>query len=476
MKTLLYSDRPYFLITCSGVILSIFASLLIAFYGLHFGILVILICLSLAVAYVAITNITIGIYLTFILSFFLSFINRVFQLYQYPIGSIFDILIVLMFFGLLLKYKSRNISAFDELRKDSVRLLLIIWVIVNCFQILNPAAPSTQGWFMAVKSNLYPVMYFFIFYYAITSFKQVKTLIKIWFVIILFAALYSFKQRYIGLAWYENFVYTNELMNSLFVTWGRLRVFAFLNDPMSYGLVVLNTFLLGFSLLFTSLTPYKKIILILFLAIILWSLLLTNARTAYFLLPVGLLFFGLITLNWKVIVVLLFGLTMGVGVILTSWNPEIHVFKTAFMGSDDPSMNVRFQNQKFIRPYIYKKPLGWGLASTGGFGRIYNAGSMLGSFPPDSEYVRIAIENGWICLLLWLFIQMRVFWKGFRDFIKAPNADSKIYLAAFLTLFYAYIIAQYPQEALRVPPNGIIFAFVLCMLVKLRDLSPTRVS
>jgi O-antigen ligase len=328
-----------------------------------------------------------------------------------------------------------------------------------------------MGWIMAVKSNLYPVFYFFLFYFAFTSFDQVKLLIKIWFVLVFLAALYSFKQRYIGLADYESFVYTNALKSSLYITWGKLRVFSFLNDPMSYAMVLLYTLILSFGMFFLSMSHARKILLFVFFIVVLWSLLLTGTRTAYFLLPVGLIVFGLITLNWRILLIVFFGLIMGAGVIFTSSNPQFHIFKTAFRGSEDASMNVRLQNQQFIRPYIFQKPQGWGLASTGGFGRMYNGGTVIGNFPPDSEYVRIAIENGWIGLLAWLIIQFLIFRSALLDFFTVSDKQFKIYFATFLTLFYVIIIAQYPQEALRVPPTGIIVAFVLAMLARLKDLS-----
>jgi O-antigen ligase len=304
--------------------------------------------------------------------------------------------------------------------------------------------------------------------------KFAERIIAIWFGFVFLAALYSFKQRYIGLASYENFVYTNELKSSLYITWGKLRVFSFLNDPMSYAMVLLYSLILAFSFFFKKQSSLQKILLSVFFAVVLLSLLLTGTRTAYFLLPIGMVVFGLIMLNWKILSVVFIGLIMGTVVVLTSSNPQLHIFKTAFRGSEDASMNVRLKNQQFIRPYILQKPFGWGLASTGGFGRKFNGGTAIGNFPPDSEYVRIAIENGWIGLFAWLIIQFFIFRKALLDYFNTQNSQVKIYFAAFLSVFYIIIIAQYPQEALRVPPTGIIFAFVLAMLARLKDFDEVK--
>lgn len=463
------SNYKSIIVVTVSLVFSVLAAILISLKGYSIAFLLIGLCVAIPVMYICLTNVAWGIIITFFLSFTLAFVNRVFQLYQYPLGLVYDGLILLMYLGVI--YRLRDTDQANRPTLNAIGVLLIIWAVLNVFQVLNPSAPSVMGWIMAVKSNLYPVFYFFLFYFAFTSFDQVKLLIKIWFVLVFLAALYSFKQRYIGLADYESFVYTNALKSSLYITWGKLRVFSFLNDPMSYAMVLLYTLILSFGMFFLSMSHAKKILLFVFFMVVLWSLLLTGTRTAYFLLPVGLIVFGLITLNWRILLIVFFGLIIGAGVIFTSSNPQFHIFKTAFRGSEDASMNVRLQNQRFIRPYIFQKPQGWGLASTGGFGRMYNGGTVIGNFPPDSEYVRIAIENGWIGLLAWLIIQFLIFRSALLDFFTVSDKQFKIYFATFLTLFYVIIIAQYPQEALRVPPTGIIVAFVLAMLARLKDLS-----
>lgn len=461
------SKNIFFVVGLTAV-LSILSAFLIATQGVFYGAAFILFCVAIPVAYHSITDVKLGLALTFGLSFTLSIINRVFHLYKYPMGTLFDILIALMVLGLLMKHKQQEEEESTSSR-NTVGILLLIWALMNFMEILNPSAPSKAGWFMAVKSNMYPIVYFFIFYYAVDTLKFVNTIIKIWFIIIFLAALYSFKQRYIGLASYENFVYTNDLKRSLYITWGKLRVFSFMNDPMSYGITLTYSLVLAFSFLFTKISAQKKIMYGIFFVVVLWSLLLTGTRTAYFLLPLGMLVFGLITLNKRILGFVAAGIFVGAIVVMTSNNPQLHIFKTAFRGSEDASMNVRLKNQQFIRPYIQRKPFGWGLASTGGFGRQYNGGSVIGNFPPDSEYVRIAIENGWIGLFAWLAIQFMIFRKGLIDYFKVNDQRLKIYFAAFLTLFYLIIVAQYPQEALRVPPTGIITGFVMAMLAKLKD-------
>ncbi|MCP6423416.1 hypothetical protein NL463_29335, partial [Klebsiella pneumoniae] len=55
-------------------------------------------------------------------------------------------------------------------------------------------------------------------------------------------------------------------------------------------------------------------------------------------------------------------------------------------------------NQKRIQPYILSHPIGGGLGATGVWGVRFAPYSFLANFPPDSGYVRVAVELGWIGL------------------------------------------------------------------------------
>ncbi len=452
-----------------ALLIGLAAAFVIATKGFVFGGLIMVALAGLVIIYFTAFDVKFGMIATLVISFFISFSTRELKLGRYPVGMVIDFLLILMVIGFLLGLKKKGAYKFEG---NAMNIGLLVWLILNMLEFFNPYAPSKMGWIYAVRNNLNIIMMYFLFYYALDSMKYLNRVITIWCTIMFLACLYALKQKFFGLSNAEyHLVYDDPLRRNLYITWGKLRLFSFLNDPMSFGIIVVYSIILNIGLLFAKLKTKVKVMLGVLLGLLLYVLLMTSTRTAYFLLPLGMIVFALVSMNKKVLALMGFAMVIGIGVVLMpGGGGSMHIFKSAFQGNDDPSMNVRSENQKFIRPYILDKPLGWGLASTGGWGRKFNRGTVLGHFPPDSEYVRIAIETGWVGLLLWFIILILMFRQGLINYFKVKDENRKIYYATFIAIFYLIIVAQYPQEALRVPPTGIFSAFVMAVLAKLKDI------
>src|SRR5690606_34942517 len=139
-------------------------------------------------------------------------------------------------------------------------------------------------------------------------------------------------------------------------------------------------------------------------------------------------------------------------VIMPTNNPSLYIMRSAFQGTEDASMNVRLTNQERIQPYIQSHPFGWGIGSTGNWGAEFSPYTFIGTFAPDSEYVRIAIELGWIGLLLFCTLLFFILKSGIDNYFKVDNSRIKTYYLGVLTVTFMTIVAMYPQEAIRVHP------------------------
>ncbi|NJK83312.1 MAG: hypothetical protein HC912_05325 [Saprospiraceae bacterium] len=94
---------------------------------------------------------------------------------------------------------------------------------------------------------------------------------------------------------------------------------------------------------------------------------------------------------------------IGTGFMLKSTsNPVIFRLQSAFSPQDDSSMQLRLRNQAYIQPFIQSHPFGTGLGSVGIWGKRFNTNSWLAGFAPDSAYVRVAVECGWVGLIIYL--------------------------------------------------------------------------
>jgi putative inorganic carbon (hco3(-)) transporter len=156
-------------------------------------------------------------------------------------------------------------------------------------------------------------------------------------------------------------------------------------------------------------------------------------------------------------------------VFMPTGNANLFIMRTAFKGEEDASMNVRLTNQELIQPYIRSFPFGSGVGSTGGWGTKFSPYTFIGKFPPDSEYVRIAIELGWIGLLYFCILLFFILKMGIDYYFKTKDPTIKSYYASILTVTFMTVVAMYPQEAIRIHPTGILFATCMALLAKMHS-------
>ncbi|MEM6964919.1 MAG: hypothetical protein AAF573_09150, partial [Bacteroidota bacterium] len=83
--------------------------------------------------------------------------------------------------------------------------------------------------------------------------------------------------------------------------------------------------------------------------------------------------------------------------------------------------------------------------------------------------VRLAVEIGWIGLILYmLFIFQCLRWGIYYYFRVRDPMIKNLYLA-INTAFFMLVIASYPQEAILQVPTSIIFYILLAAIIKLKD-------
>jgi putative inorganic carbon (hco3(-)) transporter len=182
--------------------------------------------------------------------------------------------------------------------------------------------------------------------------------------------------------------------------------------------------------------------------------------------PVALILLSILKFNRQVMMAAIIG---GIGMLILIFiptsNPTIYRFQTAFRPSEDASFNVRKINQKRIQPFILTHPMGGGLGATGTWGQRFAPNSFLANFPPDSGYVRVAVEMGWIGLLLicvLMFIILRI---GIINYYAIRDPELKSYCLAMVLIIFCYHIGNYPQEAIVQFPSNVYFYLVAALIV-----------
>jgi len=195
------------------------------------------------------------------------------------------------------------------------------------------------------------------------------------------------------------------------------------------------------------------------------AMIFSGTRGANVLLPAALVLFAILRYNKKVLIFCCCAAVLLVVLIyIPTTNVNLYRFQSAFKPNNDPSYILRKNNQKKIQPFILSHPLGGGLGSTGVWGIRFSPGTYLASFPPDSGYVRVAVEDGSIGLLIFCIFMFVIMRTGINNYFLIENQELKIYCLAMTLIIFAYNLANFPQEALVQYPSNILFYLWAAMI------------
>jgi O-antigen ligase len=308
-------------------------------------------------------------------------------------------------------------------------------------------------------------------------------LLKTWIVLSVYAALYGLKQEYIGFsASEEAWLHSDPDIAGLLFIDGHWRKYSILSDPVAFSYNMVVSSILCMALMTGPIKFWKKMVLGFFVFLMLWSMLTSGTRGAYVLVPVTLILFAILKYNRQILRLSIVGAVFILGLIFVpTSNPTLYRFQSAFKPSKDASFNVRKANQKRIQPYIWSHPMGGGLGATGAWGQRFAPNSYLAHFPPDSGYVRVAVELGWIGLGLFCTLMFIVLRTGINNYYAIKDPELKTYCLAMTLIVFAFNIGNYPQEALVQFPSNIYFFLAVALinityqLDKLKQTNPNAV-
>lgn len=464
------SESKYYLM--AALSLSILAAVLISKLGVMGAGLVAAPIVGIPIVYGVVAHPKFGIIVLILACHVVMWVIRM-DVIHFPLGTLMDALEMLLILGFFIKQKQHPDWWFTK--KNAISVMVLVWVIYNVAQVGNPTASSRMAWLYTIRSMAAVTLLYYVFCYVIDDIKYIRLLLKLWIGLSAFAALYAFKQEFIGFTDYELASVSSEIQMSLMFIDGHWRKFSIFSDPVAFSYNMVITTIICLVLIIGKRSITQKVILGVLIVIMLYAMLFSGTRGAYVLLPAAMVFFGLLHFNRKVLILGVVGAFLFVVFInMPSGNPSIRRFQSAFAPSEDASFNLRKQNQKKIQPYILAHPLGGGLGATGGWGMRFSPGSYLSSFPPDSGYVRTAVELGSIGLLIFCALMFVVLKTGIDNFFTIRDPELKSYALAMLLVIFALGIGNYPQEAFVQFPNNILFYLSIAIIVVLKRLDDNK--
>jgi putative inorganic carbon (HCO3(-)) transporter len=446
----LYNTAGIILLALVGIIMAVGT----AFYGAAFGIMLILLVTIPPVVYCIVVYPQFGIMILLVMAYMLFVLAQLGI--DGPIGTLMDGLQVLLLLGVLIRVKKDNNDW--SIFKSPITTVIFLWIGYNILEFGNPAASSRLAWVYTIRSVAIVALSYFVFMYNIRSVKYVRTLFILLAILSFIGAAYGFKQEYIGFNQHEQAYLDTPGIPALLFIDGHWRKFSIFSDPVAfaYNMVMPSIFII--CMLTMRIKLWQKIALGVLALFFLDAMLFSGTRGANILIPGALFLFAILKYNRKILI--------GTGIAalfivflvnVPTSNPNLRRFQTAFKPNHDDSYNLRKMNQKRIQPYILSHPLGGGLGATGEWGKRFAPGSYLADFPPDSGYIRVAVEEGPIGLLIFCTFMFVILKTGINNYYLIENEELKTYCLAMTLIVFAYNLANFPQEALVQFPSNILF-------------------
>ncbi|HEY0679464.1 MAG TPA: O-antigen ligase family protein [Chitinophagaceae bacterium] len=409
-----------------------------------------------------------GYYTTIVVSCLIFSPERLFGL-ALPYGFAIEIYSYLTLLGALTQSYARK-----EINRDFWRHPVTICMIVLfgffTIQAINPSLHSKLGWFNYYRKFISFFAFYFLTYCLLNSKERIRFFLKFWVFIITFLALYACKQQWLGFFdWETAWIVADEKRLELLYQTGLMRKFSLLSDPAASG--VLFAAFMVMLLILGLRTSNKKHKYWLYAASLICFLgfSYSGTRTSNLILIGGIFFYALATINEKRTIRFV---TIGaIGFILLLsvpiYNPVLIRIRSTFEGSKDPSAAFRDMNRKRIQPYIYSHPIGGGINTCIPEGLIYSPGHYLASFPSDSGYLKIAVEQGWIGLALALIFYYLILRTGIKNFYRARAPEIRMWYIAALGYVFGLLVGQFSQIVIGQYPTIFLYYGSIVIFMKL---------
>lgn len=387
-----------------------------------------------------------GLYILLIFGVLMGFIAKILP-FNFPLGVPYDALIVATFFFLIIA-TLRDRVEWNRLFNIST-FFMVLLAVYGLLQAFNPNAVDLTGWLLSLRDHLTVLLYVVIFF-VLKSQDDLKFFTKFWLALALVTGLYGVWQEIFGLTGFEwRWIYQAQNRYNLFFVLGHMRVFSFLSDPATFGLFMAYTIL---ACLILALGPVRTAVKVMLGASILAMLLAmsySGTRTATAVLVLGLAFFVVMTIQHRRTIFIAIGAAMMILFVMFApiyGNRTINRIRSTFKVEGDASMNLRDQTRTSYQTYILTHPIGGGMNTTGSGGERFAAKHELAGVPPDSGYLKVALEQGWIGLLIFMSFFAYVTVKGIVVYFSLNDRWNKTLMLAYLVPFFAISIGNFTQN------------------------------
>lgn len=412
-----------------------------------------------------------GLYFTSLFSSLFALPGRFFNM-QSPVGILVEVFTYVLWIAVLRKsaqYRTNNYSFWSS----QITTMLVILMLYFLLEIANPAMYNKIGWLFFFRKQISYLLIYFIAFSVLNSYEKIKSYLKFWLAMALVIAIYGIKQQWFGLAEFEKaWLQSDPILIKLYFQAGFLRKFSFITDPAAFGILCSCFGLFSMVLALRIQQTGMKYILYFSTLVFFLATAYSGTRTCILMIGAGFFVYCIMTINDKRTYLFFIFATVATTILLVipfTDSPVLNRLKTILSGSKDASISVRNINRHKIQPYIRSHPFGGGINTSGVEGQLYNPGHVLADFPPDSGYMKILLEQGWVGFAINLLLYFIILKKGITGFYNSRRpAIKNIFIALTVSLF-SLIVGQYSQISISQYPVILFYYAALAVFIKLKD-------
>jgi hypothetical protein len=449
----------------SLLLCAVFSGLLIGIFGWMVCALLMFIPIGLTYWGILFKKPEVGFYTVVVFGFVLLGLGR--YLTNAPVGLGMDGILVATYIALIFSQFHQRIDWTPT--RNVVTLLAALWFGYSLLQFANPEMQSLSAYIGGVRGiSFYMMLLIPLVLLLVNSTKRLNTFFLLWGALSILASLKGFQQFLIGVDPWER-AWLNAGGAETHVIMGKLRIFSFMSDAGQFGANQAYSAVVA-GILATQVSSLKKKLFFTIVAVFgILGLFLSGTRGAIAVPLAGMMLYFVLRKSIKVLVagillmclVFIFFNYTNVG----QSNYQIRRMRTAF-DMNDPSLQVRLQNQKILKTYLADKPFGGGIGHAGIKAQRFLPNAFLSNVATDSWYVLIWAEQGIVGLCLHLFILLFILFKSmYLILFRIRDPDIKLKMTAMTSGYFGVLVASYGNAVLGTMPTAILIYSSMALMM-----------
>ena len=359
---------------------------------------------------------------------------------------------------------------------------IFIWGAFITLELLNDTCSlgiDVAAWYTSARlMGLHLLWILLVFSVYISSPKILLNYLRVWALLALFSAFWTWKQKNIGFTHAEySWLYYGPGQRTHLLNGGTLiRYFSTFSDAANYGCNAAATAVTFVIVAITSKIKWERLFFGIIGICVIWGMFQSGTRTAIFSMAAGFMVYVVLSKSFKIAIPfgIFFALFMSFLIFtnIGNGNQQIRRMRSAFDKSD-ASSNVRDVNKAAIKKYLQDAPWGLGISNTQANIPANNKYRKLSDIPPDSEYVYIWVHTGIIGLVVFVFCIILMFLGAcWVVLFKLKNPSLIGIGGGFCSAFIAMQLGGYANQVLFQYPNGLTFFGGIAIVYILPYLEP----